>query len=391
MMKTLYLDLSMGASGDMLCAALFELMPDRAAALAELNAMGIPGVLFAAEPAVKCGLAGTHMSVLIDGAEEDAHHHRHIHPGDIYSLIASLALPEPVRDDAAAVYRLIAEAEGRVHGKSVEHVHLHEVGALDAVADVAGVCLLMHRLAPDAVCASPVSVGTGSAACAHGVLPVPAPATEELLRGIPTCPGGINGELCTPTGAALLRHFVRDFGPRPEMAVFRIGSGCGKRDFDRPNCLRALLGESGGGPEQILELRCNLDDMSAEDIGFALEELLRAGALDAFTTPIGMKKSRPGTMLTCLCRPETRGEMLRIMLKSTTTLGVRISRQARFALEREERTVQTRFGPVRVKFSHGLGVSHSKPEFDELSRLAREHGVSLREVRREAEKAADSI
>lgn len=395
-MKTIYLDCSMGAAGDMLMAALYELLDDKAAFLRRMAALELPGIEISAEPAVKCGVTGTHMRVLVHGEEEDhAHHHEHEHDHEhehahhhhtglheIEHRIAHLDLPEAVRSDALAVYRSIADAESRVHGAPVEEIHFHEVGTLDALADVVGVCLLLHLLAPDAVYASPVHVGSGQVKCAHGILPVPAPATALLLTGIPIYSGDIRGELCTPTGAALLRHFVTTFGPMPALRLAKTGYGMGTKDFPAANCVRAMLGETDGGAERIVELSCNLDDMTPEDIAFALERLLAAGARDAFTTPIGMKKSRPGVLLRCLCREEDREAMVRLLFLHTTTLGVRAAVLDRYTLTRREELAATPHGDVRVKVSSGFGVTRRKAEYDDLARIARETGKPIAELRK---------
>ena len=408
-MKTLYIECAMGAAGDMLTAALLELMPDKEAALAKLNAMGIPGVAFEAEPSAKCGITGTHMRVLIHGKEEgampcghthahedhhehnhahehhhehdhvhehhyehdhhvhthahahvqedahchdsdahdhahhhehDAHHHAHHGVAEIRSLIAELAVSETVKEKALAVYQSIAEAESKVHGAEVDQIHFHEVGSMDAVADVTAVCLLMELLAPEQVIVSPIHVGSGTVLCAHGRLPVPAPATALILEGMPIYGGNVQGELCTPTGAALLKTFADSFGPMPPMTVAKTGYGMGTKNFEQANCLRAMLGASfpmnGTGSKmqtvqnaegestgsrgaagkdtetenpaaregRITEISCNLDDMTGEDIAFAAERILQAGALDVFTESIYMKKGRPAVKLTVLARPE---------------------------------------------------------------------------------------
>lgn len=437
-MKVLYLDCSMGAAGDMLSAALLELLPecDRERFVGRLNHLGLPGVTFQAEPAEKCGIVGTHMKVLVNGmAEESAdyegghgcgdspeldecasgrscehghhhdgahhhehgrhhddhhhvHHHEHRSLGDIEQIVSRLDAPEAVKGSVLAVYNLIVQAESHAHGRPVEEVHFHEVGSMDAVADVAAVCLLLHELAPDRIVASPVHVGSGQVRCAHGVLPVPAPATAWLLQDIPSYGGHIKGELCTPTGAALLKRFVREFGGQPPMCVERIGYGCGQKDFEAANCVRALLGNAvARNCDDVLELRCNVDDMTPEALGFALEELLAAGALDAFTVPIGMKKSRPGTLLTCLCRADQREEMVRLLFLHTTTLGVRETLCHRYTLDRSVETTQTEYGPVRVKVASGWGVQREKPEYEDLARIARQQGLPLSQVEGEVRAA----
>ena len=384
-MKTLYFDLSMGAAGDMLAAALFQLVPEPERLLARINGLGLPGVEVRLVPAEKRGIQGLRYEVLVHGREEghggQEHHGSHLH--DIEAILAGSALPEAVRADALAVYRLLAQAESKVHGCPVEEIHFHEVGQLDAIADIVTVCLLMDVLKPELVCASPVHVGSGTVRCAHGVLPVPAPATAELLKGIPCYSGEIRGELCTPTGAALLRHFVKDFGPMPEMRVEHLGNGMGSKDFPQANCLRASLGESG---ETVVELCCNVDDMSGEAIGYALEQFMAAGALDAFWQSVGMKKSRPGTLLTVLCKPEDRERMLRQVFRLTSTLGIRESLCRRYILRREKGYVETPYGSVGIKQARGYGVERAKPEYEDLKALAEAAGCSLDEARKLAEK-----
>ena len=379
-MRTLYLDCGMGAAGDMLTAALLELLPDRDAFVEELNTLSIPGVSFSAEKCEKCGILGTHMAVTVYGEEESDHPHHHGHLGDIRGIVSSLPIPTMVKLDILSVYEEIAQAESHVHGVPVEQIHFHEVGTMDAIADVTAVCLLLHRLAPDKIIVSPVHVGSGQVRCAHGILPVPAPATAYLLRGIPIYGGSIAGELCTPTGAALIKHFATEFGEMPVMTVSAIGYGMGKKEFPRANCVRALLGESEDPADEIVELRCNVDDMTGEAIGFALEQLLGSGALDAFTVPIGMKKSRPGVLITVLCREDRKDTMIRLLLKHTTTLGVREFPCQRYTLNRTVETVDTPYGPIRKKVSSGYGVRREKYEYEDLSKIAREQGLSIVEL-----------
>ena len=380
-MKTLYLDCGMGAAGDMLTAALLELLPDSAGFVEELNALDIPGVRYTAEKCVKCGITGTHISVTVHGEEEESdHHHHHGGMGDIRDIVSGLPIPTMVKLDILSVYEEIAQAESHVHGVPVEQIHFHEVGTMDAIADVTAVCLLLHRLAPDKIVVSPVHVGSGQVRCAHGILPVPAPATAYLLRGIPIYGGEIMGELCTPTGAALVKHFATEFGDMPVMKVHAIGYGMGRKDFPRANCVRALLGESADPAEGIVELRCNVDDMTGEAMGFALERLLESGALDAFTTPIGMKKSRPGVLITVLCREEQKESMVRLILKHTTTLGVREFPCQRYTLSRSVETVDTPYGPVRKKVSSGYGIRREKYEYEDLVKISREQNCSIAEV-----------
>ena len=471
-MKTLYIECAMGAAGDMLTAALLELMPDKEAALAKLNAMGIPGVVFEAEPSAKCGITGTHMRVLIHGEEEesvpcghthehhhdhahehhhehehhahahahehvqedahchdsdahdhahhhehDAHHHAHHGMAEIRRLIAELAVSETVKEKVLAVYQSIAEAESRVHGAEVDQIHFHEVGSMDAVADVTAVCLLMELLAPEQVIVSPIHVGSGTVLCAHGRLPIPAPATALILEGIPIYGGSVQGELCTPTGAALLKTFVDSFGPMPPMTVAKTGYGMGTKDFEQANCLRAMLGESftmndtgskmqtvqdaegestgsrgaaGKDTEtenpaaregRITEISCNLDDMTGEDIAFAAERILQAGALDVFTESIYMKKGRPAVKLTVLARPEDEERLAGEIFRHTSTIGVRIHTDRRYELARHSEQRKTPLGTIEVKISEGFGVRKEKIEFASLKQIAETSGKRLAEVR----------
>lgn len=483
-MKTLYIECAMGAAGDMLTAALLELMPDKEAALVKLNAMGIPGVVFEAEPSAKCGITGTHMRVLIHGKEEgampcghthaheehhehnhahehhhehdhvhehhhehdhhvhthahvqedahchdsdahdhahhhehDAHHHTHHGMAEIRSLIARLAVSETVKEKALAVYQSIAAAESKVHGAEVDQIHFHEVGSMDAVADVTAVCLLMELLAPEQVIVSPIHVGSGTVLCAHGRLPIPAPATALILEGIPIYGGSVQGELCTPTGAALLKTFVDSFGPMPPMTVAKTGYGMGTKDFEQANCLRAMLGESftmndtgskmqtvqdaegestgsrgaaGKDTEtenpaaregRITEISCNLDDMTGEDIAFAAEHILQAGALDVFTESIYMKKGRPAVKLTVLARPEDEERLAGEIFRHTSTIGVRIHTDRRYELARRSEQRKTPLGTIVVKISEGFGVRKEKIEFASLKEIAETSGKRLAEVR----------
>ena len=487
-MKLLYLDCGMGAAGDMLGAALAELLPDdaRHAFTSDLNAAGIPGVHVSLDPSVKCGITGTHLTVTVNGTEEKEgghshshehshhdhqhdhahdhshshdHHHDHSHRSlhDIHHIIDDLKLPEAVRTDILAVYRLIAEAESKAHDKPVSEIHFHEVGTMDAIADIASVCLLLHKLAPDQIIASPIHVGSGQVKCAHGILPVPAPATAYILKDIPIYSGSIQGELCTPTGAALLKHFVTRFDQMPLMTPASTGYGMGTKDFPAANCVRAILGESfaenqdailgesfaENQPEQpacipaapastatpapattpastatpaseeaaitetICERSCNVDDMTGEDIAFAIETFLQNGALDAFTVPCTMKKGRPGVLVTVLCKNPDQKQMTRLILQHTTTLGVRSAIKKRWILSRtESETVipddmlanvtspdmpaeskahelkTTGNGcTIRSKTSTGFGITRNKYEHDDLEKIARTYGLTLAQVR----------
>ncbi|MBO7373240.1 MAG: nickel pincer cofactor biosynthesis protein LarC [Oscillospiraceae bacterium] len=387
-MRTIYLDCGMGAAGDMLTAALLELHDAPEAALAVLNRALAEMAVLSVQQEKKCGIVGTHLSVrvkgMVEGRERAEHpgHENHASLTEVREFISGLELSREVIEDALAVYDRLAEAEAKVHGCPLENIHFHEIGTLDAMADVVSACYLMHELKAEKIYASPVHVGSGTVRCAHGELPVPAPATQELLKGIPIYGGEIRGELCTPTGAALLKYFVTEFGNMPVMRVEKIGFGLGTKDFPRANGLRALLGETEGAPEQVIELSCNLDDMTGEELAFAQERLFQQGALDVFFTSIGMKKSRPGVMLTCICRAEQREVLLRCLFQHTSSLGIRETACRRYVLNREIRTEYTAYGPVRVKHAEGYGVSREKAEYEDLKRVAEEQSLTLGEARR---------
>lgn len=423
-MKTLYIDCGMGAAGDMLTAALLELFPNKEEIVAELNNIGISGVEYICEPATKCGIGGTHMTVKVHGMEEDEHmhdychehhhdhehnhchehHHDHEHEHnhdhehshghthshsslrDIEHIVRGhLNIPSAVAEDVMEVYHLIAEAESHAHQKPISDIHFHEVGTMDAIADITAVCFLMNKLAPGQVVVSPIHVGSGQVRCAHGILPVPAPATAFILKGVPMYGGEIRGELCTPTGAALLKHFATKFGDMPIMNVSAIGYGMGKKDFERANCVRVMLGEAERKDNTIVELFCNVDDMTAEEIGHAMNVFLEAGAVEAFTTPVMMKKSRPGTLITVMCKESKKEAIIELIFKHTTTIGIRESISKRYILDRKIETVHTEYGDVRKKISSGYGVIREKIEYDDLAKIAVENGKSVREIRAEIE------
>ena len=427
-MKTLYIDCGMGAAGDMLTAALLELLPDREAFTEELNHIGIPEVTYRPETAFKCGIKGTHMHVLVSGEEESQHmhdhhhdhghdhdhdhehahmhthdeehhehdhehshehdhepgHHHHHHTGmhAIEHLVNDhLQVSEKVKKDIRAVYAIIADAESRVHGVPVSEIHFHEVGTMDALADVTAVCLLMDRIHPDQVIASPVHVGSGTVHCAHGILPVPAPATQLILQDVPIYSRQeIRGELCTPTGAAVLKYFVTSFGELPVMKVQASGYGMGTKDFPVANCVRTLLGETGTGTDEVIEVSFNVDDMTGEEIGYVFTKLMDAGARDVFNVPVQMKKNRPGNLINVVCSEKDREKILQIIFTHTTTIGVREIKKQRYVLDRKIETVETPLGTFRRKHSSGYGVEKYKYEFDDLAAAADKEGCSIRQV-----------
>lgn len=431
-MKSLYLECNMGASGDMIMAALLALVDDKSAFISRMNALNIPGVTLAIKDDKRSGISGLSVDVLIDGILEGEEHHHgehthehtherghehhhehthehdhghehehehnssHVHTGinDITSLINSLDLPDKVKKDALAIYSLLALAESASHGAAVEKIHFHEVGQLDAIADIVGCCMLFDELKPGKVLASPICLGFGMVKTAHGILSVPAPATAHILKNVPVYGGKIEGELCTPTGAAILKYFVEEFTVMPAMNISTIGHGLGKKEFPAANMLRAFLGEiapaisgnaAGGnaaiGPNNtIVELSCNIDDMPGEQIGFLIEELLNGNALDAYITPIQMKKSRPGYLLTCLCNENNADNLAAQIFAHSTTFGIRKSVCEKYMLGVSFTKKETPYGELTLKTGQGYGVTKTKIEYDSIAALARQNGVSIQEI-----------
>lgn len=412
-MKTLYIDCSMGAAGDMLTAALSEIAGKPDEIEAELNALGIPGVEYKVKKIEKMGVTGTSVTVMVNGEEEEPgyehhhdhehamehdhhdhehhihehehHHHHHASMEDIVDIIDGTSASLKVKEDAKNIYRIIADAESQVHGKSVTEVHFHEVGAMDAVADVTACCYLFDKIGADRIIASSIRTGKGHVHCAHGVLPVPAPATAVILKDMPSYQGDINGEMCTPTGAAVLKYFVREFGDQPVIKTQSIGYGMGKKDFSQLNAVRVFFGEEEGMTDKIVEFTMNLDDMTPERIGFACDRFFELGAVEVYTTPVYMKKSRPGVLLTVMCREDKRKDMIEAIFKYTTTLGIRENISKRYALKREIVSVDTPFGEIRKKQSQGYGVKREKYEYDDLAAIAHGEGISIEEVIRTLE------
>mgnify|MGYP003172646582 CR=1 FL=1 len=405
-MKQLYLDLGMGAAGDMLTAALLELCPDKDGIIKKLNSLNIPGVHYEREIMKKSGICGTHMHVIVNGSEEEcgheheeghhehSHHHHHTSMSDIGGIVSKLNTSEKIKKQILDVYNIIADAESRVHGEPVSKIHFHEVGNMDAIADVTAVCILINELNIRKIVVSPVHTGSGFVMCAHGKLPVPAPATALILEGVPYYSDGLKGELCTPTGAALIKYFADDFSDMPAMVVEKTGYGFGKKEFERLNCVRALLGtafqcsevtsecdNSCEKTDKVVELACNIDDMTAEEIGFATEKILEAGALDVYTISAYMKKNRPGTVICCLCHEDEREKFAKIMFKYTTTIGVRQYNCDRYILSRKTENIETDYGNVRVKKTSGYGVEREKMEYDDLSNIANKRQKSVFEVK----------
>lgn len=418
-MKTLYLDCSMGAAGDMLTAALLDLFSEKQDLVKELNQIGIDGIEYVLKEENKSGIHGLGMSVKIHGEEEnvidfdikedeltnnhdhdhecchghgEGHHHHHehgshshhVHRGmkEIEKIVKSLNLSDKVKEDILAVYKLIAQAESKSHNIDVSEIHFHEVGALDAIADIAAVCYLIDKLDIDKIIVSPINLGSGHVRCAHGILPVPAPATSYILKDVPVYSGRIESELCTPTGAALLKHFADEFSQMPKLNIKKIGYGMGKKDFEVLNAVRAFLAESTDLNDSVYELSCNVDDMTGEEVSFAMEKLLEAGAREVYVIPIIMKKSRPGNLIRVMCVEKDKEDLIKLIFKYTTTIGIREVETKRYVLKREIEEIDSSLGAVKLKRSKGYGVVREKLEYEDLKMLAEENDMSIEEVRK---------
>jgi len=397
-MSIAYFDCFNGAAGDMIVGALIDAGLDSDELRQTLRALPIDGYSLSIEKVMRKGLAATRFDVKLDATA--AQPHRHLR--DVRKIIDAARLSNAVRQRAVAVFERLARAEAEVHGITVERVHFHEVGAVDAIVDIVGACWAVERLGIQRIVCSPIPVGSGIVTCAHGVLPIPAPATALLLKGVPIAASDEPGELTTPTGAAILTEFTDAFGPIPPMKIAHIGLGAGGRESPtRPNVLRVLIGvpdpsrdperDQGGsvkGAEMggrtadgIVVLEANIDDATPEVLGYAVERLLNAGALDAYTVPIQMKKSRPGALLTVLADPQRAAELEDILFAETTTFGVRRHEATRSKLDRRHETVETPYGPIRVKIgSRADRVVTTSPEFEDCRRAAEAHNVPLRDV-----------
>ena len=387
-MRTLYLECNAGASGDMMLGALTALLDDPNELKPMLESAGIPGIRVEIEKGETFSISGTRVRILVDGEEEGHGHHHHHHRSlsNVTDIIKGLDVSDWVKDNAVAVYLLIADAEAEAHGEPVDLVHFHEVGALDAIADIVGVCMLMEKLSVEKIFASPVRTGFGQVQCAHGMLPIPAPATASLLKGIPTYAGKEEGEFCTPTGAALLKHFASEFTNMPHISYEKVGYGLGSKKFDIPNMLRAFLGDSDGLLPAIDEITCDIDDMVPEDLGGIVDSLVAEGALDAVLKNCIMKKGRPGFELSCICRKEDTERLSVYILAHTSTRGVRVSGAERYEMLYRFEERDTEYGRIRVKVSEGFGIRKQKPEYEDLKKAAETHGVSINEVRRAVQK-----
>lgn len=375
-MRVAHFDCFSGISGDMVLGAVIDagvpVEPIRAA----LDSLQLP-IKLEIERVKRCGFAATKATV--EAADQEDYRFL----PDVEAILAKGALTPKQRALATDIFRKVAVAEAKVHGMPLERVHFHEVGALDSIADIVGAAVGLDLLDVERFTSSPVAAGSGTVKCAHGLMPVPTPGTAELLKGVPLAPSPVKAELATPTGAAILTAVVSEYTASPVLTIERIGHGSGTKDFlEQPNILRLLVGTvSDATSDAVAVLETNLDDVPGEVIGFAVERLFAAGALDAFAVPIQMKKQRPGVLLSVICEPGRAAELETILFRETGTFGVRRTTASRTKLAREAVEVQTQWGPVKAKRGRGPGgFEIVTPEYDDCARVAREHNVPLRVV-----------
>lgn len=378
-MKIGYFDCFSGAAGDMIVGACLDAGASENHLRQELGKLGLAGVELKIEKVKKKGIAAISFVPVVT---QEAQPHRHL--STILDIIQNAGLSERVQQQACRTFERLGEAEAKVHGCGIEKVHFHEVGAADAIMDIVGAAVALESLGVEKVYCSPLVVGSGTVKCEHGVMPVPAPATAELIKGIEIVPSEVRFELLTPTGAAILTTLAEGFGLMPAMRISATGFGSGQRDYaELPNVLRLLVGQADGdvGRETICVLEANLDDTTAEVIGYTMERLLAAGALDVYTTPIEMKKNRPGCLLSVLCQPGDTGQMESLLFTETTTFGVRRYPCSRTKLDRDYKKVDTPFGKITIKIGlhHGEVITYS-PEYEDCRAAAQAHQVALREV-----------
>lgn len=389
-MRTLYLDCPMGISGDMFLAALIDLGADPKMILRELKKLPVDKIDVEIKKAARHSITGTTFKVRL----AEAHHHRTFR--DIKKIIGESSLAPKVKSLSTAIFKIIAEAEGKIHGIKADEVHFHEIGAMDSIIDIVGAAIAVDSLKVKKVVSSPIALGTGWARTMHGTIPIPAPATLEILKGVPTAASTAPFELTTPTGAAIVKTLASSFGPMPPMTIEAAGYGAGKKDFkEAANLLRAVIGiagEAAEGTERLILLETNIDDMSPQVAGYLMERLLSEGALDAFYTPVQMKKGRPGVLLTVLTGSEKKDSLLDIIFAESTTIGVRETGVLRHCLERKEAKVRTPYGIVRVKLALREGRAvNAQPEYEDCRTAAKKKGVALKLVMDAARETARGL
>lgn len=386
-MRIAYFDCFSGVSGDMTLGALVDAGVDLAALQTGLDSLGLPSCRLRAEEVKKHGFRATKVHV----DHEPEHKHRHLH--HITEMIDRSVLSERQKELAKRIFTRLGEAEAKVHGTTIQKVHFHEVGAVDSIADIVASAIGLDLLQLDRIVCSPVPTGYGSVTIAHGRVSLPAPATAELLVGVPLATANIEGELTTPTGAAIVSTVADSFGPLPPLRITRIGYGAGTKDWaTQPNLLRLILGETDEplAADQVWVLETNLDDVSGEVVGFTVTQLLEAGALDVYTTPIQMKKNRPGVMLSVICQPADIQKLEKIIFRETTALGIRRWPVSRHKLERKPHSVETAWGPIEGKLAWFEGGVSFSPEFEACRRVAVAQNVPLKDVYEVANRAFEA-
>ncbi len=411
-MKILYLDCFAGISGDMTIGALLDLGLDFEFLKSELSKLGVSGYDLSLSRVDRSGINAAKFDVLLSNIQINHDHsngdHSHTHDSSLIThhssldtsshshdhrslstikhLIESSTLSEKVKKNSLAIFQRIGEAESKIHGVDIETVHFHEVGAVDSIVDIIGACIGLEALGIEKIISSPLHVGYGTFTCAHGTYPIPGPAATEILRGVPIYAKEIEGELVTPTGAAIVATLAAEFSKMPMMRVEKVGYGAGTRTYEKfPNVLRAVIGEleiEDSTPDTISVIEANIDDLSPQIFGHVMEQVLAAGALDIFYTPVQMKKNRPGILLTLLCAVGDREKFIDLIFRETTTLGIRHRDEKRVILRREFVTVETEFGAIKMKIAHNANgeIINAAPEFDDCLSVARKHKTSVRIV-----------
>ncbi len=385
-MRLLYLDCTAGIAGDMTIAALIDLGVDPEKIRRELAKLPVSGYEIRVYRDVRSGISGTRF--VVETGPEEGHAHRNLR--DFERIVEGHGLDPEVEKRALSMFRRICEAEAKIHAKPIEQIHLHEVGGIDSIVDIVGSAVAFHELAADRVLASAVHTGSGRVDTRHGSIPIPAPATAELLRGAPSFQLDLRGEFCTPTGALILAEYVSEFGPQPPMRLDRVGYGLGTREVPKfPNVVRALLGEADESSRpDVLSIEFHLDDATPEILGFAMERLYAAGALEVTFQQLQMKKNRPGTLVRVLCRQDEKDALLDAIFRETTTIGVRFHAMQRVELPRESVTLETELGPIAFKRTTWKEKANLTPEYESCAAIARDRGIPLREVYAVAARAA---
>lgn len=388
MMRALYFDCSSGISGNMTLGALSELIEDKDYLQNELSKLRVDGYHLEITKQIKNGITGTHVDVILEHHhhhDHEHHHHEHRHLKDVYEIIDNSPYSDKTKQLAKNIFLRVAKAESKVHNEPLEHVHFHEVGAIDSIVDIIGSALLINKINPDVIYSSVVNDGHGFIECAHGTISVPVPATSEIFAeaNVLSQQIDIDTELVTPTGAAIIAELASSFGNMPAMKTEKIGWGCGTKNLSIPNVLKVSLGEVSNEANQILVMETNIDDCTSEILSFTMERLFEHGALDVFFTPIFMKKNRPAYRLSVACKKEDQQTLADIIFANTTTIGIRYRYENRIVLQRNITEIKTKFGFVHLKTCHHLGKTFYYPEFEDLNRIAKEMNCSIKDVYQE--------